>query len=144
MPEHFGQDLSPGACRHGLLYKISVLVDEQAIAPKDAYVIGLTDEMRLVWNDDRREPTRLWERNQTAFARNVARQVTDNAQKRRIAESRGKGNPLRLVHVIGEGRGIAKFRPSGGDRLPQCPGPAFSLAFGDRRRIHQSETRGFG
>src|ERR1017187_6460245 len=138
MPHDFRHDLATAACRHRLLYEVAESVHKKTIAPEDANICRLSDEVRLVRQHDRRQPTRLRKGDEAALARNVARDVSDETKECRIVQSRGKRHPLRLTDMAGEVLGVTEQWLASGNLLPQRPCSADGLAIQDRYRIHGS------
>jgi hypothetical protein len=77
MADDLRHDFSPGACRHGLLHEIARYIDEQSITPEDLDSLWLANEMWLMGQHDRSQPTGLREGNEPAFSGYVARQIPD-------------------------------------------------------------------
>ena len=121
MADDLRHDFSSSACRHGLLHEIAGYVDEQSIAPEDLDSLWLANEMWLMGQHDRCQPTGLRESDEPAFSRYVARQIPDQFEERAVVNCGRKGHPLRLLNVIGKVRRMPELRLAGRDLLPKSP-----------------------
>ena len=76
---------------------------------------------------DRCQPTGLREGYKPAFSRDVARQIPDQFEERRVVKRGGKRHPLRLLDVIGKVQGMPELGALGRDLLPKNPGTAIGF-----------------
>jgi len=72
MVEEFLEDLAPAACRHRLTHAIPGAIRIQRVAPKDPRVLGLIQEVRLVRQHDRHQPSGILESDQSTGTGRIA------------------------------------------------------------------------
>ena len=123
---------SARALGHRLFHKVSGLVDGEPVAPEDVHVVGLSDEMRLIWQYNRQEPGRVHEGDQAPFARHVTGRVHHDPEEGGVVLGGGERDPFGFVDMVVKGGRAAEFGPAGRDLLPERPGPAVGLALEDR------------
>ena len=136
MAEDLRHDFPSCASRHGLLHKVARYINEQSITPENLHVLWLINEVWLVRQHNRCQPTGLREGDQTAFSGDVARQLLDQLEKCGVMESGRKGHPLGLLDVVIEVLWVAKPRMIFCYPFPQRPGTSIRLSEQSWRRIH--------
>lgn len=79
--QDFDHDFPAGARAHLLLDEVPGLINKETVTPEDIDVIRLIDEVRLMRQDNRGEPTRFREGDKAAFARSIAGQFLDGVEE---------------------------------------------------------------
>jgi len=67
---------------------------------------------------DGHEPRRIREGDEAALAGNVAGEIADDAEKGRVMERCGEGEPLGLVYMLRKNAGMPQLRPASSQFLP--------------------------
>ena len=136
MADDLRHDFTSCACRHGLLHEIAWYIDEQSVTPENLYSLWLPDEMRLMGQHDRRQPTGLGKGNESTFSGDVARKIADEFEECGVVQRGRKRHPLRLLNVIGKVRRISELCPSGRNPFPKSPGTAIGFPQKSGSRVH--------
>src|ERR1700722_14521966 len=121
LPQHFLEDLGPGAIGHRLLHERSDLVGIEAIAPPDLRAIRLPEDLRLMEERQRDHPVGVLQRHQPAPPGLALCHRGQRIDERIAGVGDREGDPPRVGdrRVAEEHARIAEAWPAFGQLLPQ-------------------------